>query len=84
VYLFLTYLCNRALFDKYTGKPIEDWLVSLSFLFLGLSGLPIIIRKEMNLFVIYLEGPIAIVYGALLLILGIAIATIHLWGPLLR
>jgi hypothetical protein len=73
-----------VIFGKYSGKPLESVLIFLGFFFQGLAGLPIIIRKEISLGVLYLEGPIAIIIGILIFIIGISIATIPLWSLLLR
>lgn len=62
-------------FKAYTGKFIEDLLISFTFFFWGLSGVPMIVRKEAPGFLP--SGIFAVIEGVILVILGWGIA----FGP---
>jgi hypothetical protein len=51
-----------------------DLLIPLAFLFWGLSGLAIVARKEVPQFNIF--GTLALVYGIILMVLGLGISII--------
>jgi hypothetical protein len=87
IFILLGALCMvivAFLPPKYSGTHLEEFIISLSFLLIGLAGMPIIIRREVNIFLIHLEGTLAIIYGLTLLLAGLAIATIPVIGPLLK
>ncbi len=65
--------------QKYTGEPYQDILISLAFVSWGLSGLPIIIRQDLDLGVIRIEDSFAIVCGIIMMFLGFGLALVPVW-----
>lgn len=55
-----------------SSKNIQDFLISLTFFFWGMSGIPMIARKEAPGFL--LQGPLAVAQGIVLLIVCWTIA----------
>ncbi len=59
------------------GKLIGGFFVPLGFLFLGLMGVPMIIRRELP-WLITIRGWLAVAEGVILVVFGI-IASVILW-----
>lgn len=61
-----------SIINKMSSKTVQDILISLTFFFWGMSGIPMIVRKEAPGYL--LRGPLAIAQGIILLIFCWAIA----------
>jgi len=85
--LLLGFLCILVLiiiWQSYTGALMQQVLLSTSFLFFGLSGLPMIIRQEADFSLFSLDGPLAVILGVIVFASGLIVASSPLWGALLR
>jgi hypothetical protein len=74
---FVCIFIETLLYKQYSGHVIEDVLIGLTFFFWGLSGLPMIIRKE-GFGDMGIEA-LAIINGIILLVIfwGIDIAMLY-------
>ncbi len=56
--------------------PIKDILAFFAFLIFGVSGIVMIFRQEVDFWILQFYGPLAIIIGVLLTILGFFLASI--------
>jgi hypothetical protein len=61
-----------SVINKMSSKIVQDILISLTFFFWGMSGIPMIVRKEAPGYL--LKGPLAIAQGIVLLVVCWTIA----------
>jgi hypothetical protein len=73
-------IIEGAIFPKFIGDPLQVTLISLTFFFGGIAGLPMIIRKEADFVLFAFEGIPAILIGSILLVSGILVASVPLLG----
>jgi hypothetical protein len=71
-------------FDKYSGNDIEIWLLVISFFFFGLAGIPIIIRREINIGSLYLNPVLALSFGIFMLLTNLTVSVIFILGVISR
>lgn len=58
------------------ADPINGLLFSLAFIFWGASGIPMFMRHEVDFGLIIFEGPLAMVIGVLITVLGFSLSLI--------
>jgi hypothetical protein len=63
-----------VVFQKHETYIIQDCLVALSFFFGGLSGLPIIFRREVNYMIISFDGLPAVLIGIVISLAGFMVS----------
>ena len=78
----LTVLVFGLFFSKYEGDTIQGTLIALCFFFVGLSELPIIIRKEVNYTIVSFDGFPAVLIGSIISLAGFMVSTGLLIGIL--
>ncbi len=58
------------------ADPFNGLLVTLAFIFWGVSGIPMIMRHEADFGLIIFEGPLAVIIGVLITLLGFSLSLI--------
>jgi hypothetical protein len=58
----------------YSGKPIEDILISIIIFLWGIMGIPMILRREAPGLFLYTKGWLAIIEGILILVASWSVA----------
>jgi hypothetical protein len=64
---------------EYSGKSVQDFLISLAFFFWGLAGVPIFIRQDADFGAFHVEGVLAIIFGLVLIVGGFGFALLVFW-----
>lgn len=75
-------LVLRLLLIKYGGDVFTLISVSLFSFFCGLSGLVVVIRRELDLGIIYFKGFTAVIYGGVMTISGFFTSAVFFWAVL--
>jgi hypothetical protein len=77
-------IVQTFIWPQYTGAPLQNVLIPIGFLLMGLSGLPMILRREADFSLFILEGPLAVILGIILLAAGLYLGLAPLWNNMVR